>query len=504
MKQLRWVAMALSVGLLTGCPGVNLNPSTLNQINTLLGEYGISLKTVDPTTGEAKTYSEAEISSVVGEDGKAIAYKFENGKMVFRPSKEGQQKITIKFKDGTTQQFTIEGKQSETRFNGDVAFIPDASGQGFTTEVGIGTTIDVAARHDAFIEQMAAKRVKLTVGSANLDGLTPETIRAVYFDRMKLPNFTYVVESGALKVDPNLFFMAREYHEHNGSYPPVRILYMSGTTLKVVLASMGSLPQLPNFEPPKPGDPPPPPPSPDAFTSDQTLNLDLTLSEEFAGKTVEQYEMEHQLQAGVPKPGEAPPPPDPEEMAAIRDKINQYAVTFTVPGLTGVSSASVRAMFVGKMERPVMPPPMPGAPPVLIDLLGIGPTGELKLDPMMVHHMFGFWSGPLQQDTANFPWVRIFYVDGTGRHVAKFRFKSPGASWFVSPPNWTVPMPPSDWPPGEPWMPPPPPLEAFGPDHVVLSTELEVDTVVSAPELATYRSNLQMAEGENPSTPGSL
>lgn len=504
MKQLRWVGIALSVGLLTGCPGVaNLNPNTINQINALLGEYGISLKTVDPSTGTAKTFAEADIDSVIGEDGKPIAYKFESGKMVFRPTKEGQQKITVKFKDGTTQQFTIEGKQGDTRTSGDVAFIPDSSGQGFTTEVGIGTEINVQERHQQLQNAMATKRIKLTFGGAAIDGLTPLTLKAVYFDRMKLPNFAYVVESGALKVDPNPFFMAREYQERNGSYPMIRVAYMEGTTLKVVIAKMTSLPQLPNFEPPKPGEVPPPPPAPDAFTSNQTLNLDSSLTESYAGKTLAQYETENQLLVNVPRPGEAPPPPSATEQAAIREKINQYAVTFDVPDLAGVASASVKAMFVGKMDRPLVPM-APDQPPVLIDLLSISSTGSIKLDPMMVHNIYGYWKGQLQGNTSNFPWVRIYYATNTGAKVVKFRFKPTGPSWFVTPANWTPPTKPADWPATEPWMPPPPPIDAFGANRLALNAELEFDLVTSAPALETYRTNLRNATGPNPSTPGSL
>lgn len=485
MKNLRWVGVALSVGLLTGCPGANLDTNTLQTINALLGEYGFSLKTVDPTTGAAKTFAEADISSVVGEDGKAIAYKFESGKMVFRPTKEGAQKITVKFKDGTTQQFTVEGKQGDTRVNGDVAFIPDGSGQGFTTEVGLGTTIDVKARHDAFIDQMAAKRVKLTFDDAGIEGLTAQTIKGVYLDRMKIPPFNYVVESGALKLDPNVFYMAREYHRQNGSYPLLRVVYTKNTSLEVVLAAMSVLPQLPEFTPAKPGEVPPPPPSPDKFASDQSLDLDIKLAETLGPITLEQYEATTQLQTTVPKPGEAPPPPNATEMAAIQEKLNETAVTFEVSSLSGVSTSSVKAMWVGKQDRP------------LFDLLGINSTGNIKLDPHMIQNAFLLWNGPLARSTSNFPWVRVYVQDSGGAHVYKFRLKAASTpTWFMNPTGWTQPQP------GQPA--PPFPLDAFGVGRLVGNTDLEFDTIPSAPALETYRNTLRNASGENPGSTGTL
>ncbi|HEY9857208.1 MAG TPA: hypothetical protein V6D05_15800, partial [Stenomitos sp.] len=230
MKPWRNAAASLAlVTALAGCTGLDaLSPKTLNQINSLLGEYGLSLKTVDPTTGEAKTYSERDIQSVMGEDGSAIDYKFESGKMVFRPKKEGKQKITIRFKDGTTQQFTIEGKQGDTRVNGDVAFIPDSSGQGFTAEVGLGSEINVAQRRQEMQNAMAARRVALTVGGANLTGLTPSSMRALYLDHQKAPVFTYeVTAEGLLKVDPAFFYLAQQYYQHRNEYPLLRVAYVA-------------------------------------------------------------------------------------------------------------------------------------------------------------------------------------------------------------------------------------------------------------------------------------
>ncbi len=483
MRHIRWIGVALSIGLLTGCPGgLGLNPETLDQINSMLGEYGLNLKTVDPSTGEARTYQAADVSQVVGEDGKPIDYKFDGDKMVFRPGKEGQQRITVKLKDGTTQQFTIEGKQSDARMTGDVAFIPDGSGQGFTTEVGIGQAINVRERHGAIMDQMASKRIKLTFGSENLAGLSPDMIKAVYFDRMKLPPFTYAVVDGVLKVDPMHFFMAREYQKHSGSYPMVRVGYMKDGKLMVVLAAMADLPQLPDFTLPQPGQAPPPPPGPDAFASDQTLDLEIKMSESL-DMTIEAYETEKQLQTNVPRPGEAPPPPSDTEQAAIREHINEFGVTFNVSTLAGVGATDVKAMFVGKMERPMM------------DLLSIGTGGEVKLDPMMIGHAFQLWYGPLSSNTTNAPWIRIYFQDGSGGHVAKFRFKANTVpTWFSGPIGWDPPVR-SD---AIGWFPPQPPFGVFGTGNTVSGTDMEIGALETAVSLDTFRTNLRNKTGPNP------
>ncbi len=502
MNQLRWVALALSAGLLTGCPGVaNLNPNTLGTLNSLLGEYGLSLKTVDPTTGQAKTYAETDITSVKDEKGNKIDYKFESGKLVFRPVLEGNHKIFVTLKDGTTQQFTIEGKKTESpdaRFSGDVAFIPDSSGQGYTSEVGIGTTIDVEARHDAFLNQMATKRVKVTFNRAPIEGLTPLTIKAVYFDRQKLPMHAYVVESGVLKIDPQVFFLAREYQEAVGKLPMVRVAYLNAGTPTVVLADLSVLPSLPEWQPPQPGEPVVPPPPPEAFTDNQSVDCSVSFVEQPTG-TLEQYELDNGLQVNVPKPGEAPPPPDQGEMQEIREKINQYAVTFNVPDLATVSSASVKALFVGKEERPIAPMG-PGLPPRIIDLLSISSEGAIKLDPMMIFHLHGYWNYRLAKGS-DYPWIRVFYNNGTDK-VVRFRFKAANQSnfsWFTGL-NWT-PMPkPADWPADQPWMPPPPPFDLLGANRVVVDTDLDVGINLTPGTLDTYRTNLKNASGHNPGT----
>jgi hypothetical protein len=486
------------VGVLTGCPGgLGLDPQTFEQINAFLGEYGLNLKTVDPSTGEARTYSESDISQVVGEDGKPIAYKFDGGRMVFRPTKEGAQRITVTFKDGTSQQFTVEGKKSDSRMNGDVAFIPDGSGQGFNTEVGIGREIDVEARHGDYLSQMAAKRVALTFGGAPLPGLTRESIRAVYFDRMKLPPFTYQVEDGVLKLEPNHFFRAREYQKQHGSYPMVRVAIASDAKLKVVMAAMSSLPQLPDFTPAKPGEVPPPPPGPEAFASNQSLDLEIKLSESFA-MTLEQYEQEKGLLTNVPKPGETPPPPSQQEQDAIRAGIAEYAITFQVPELAGVRPADVRGMFVGKMPRPMMAMD-PNQPPVALDLLDITPEGNITLDSMMIGHAFQLWYGPMNANNAATPWIRIYYVKDAQNHVTAFRFNGAGPSWFTSPnaTGWTAPAKPGDA--DVHWMPPPPPFGSFGKTQPVV-TSVERFHYTTTDDARTFAEKLRGYPGPNPAT----
>lgn len=496
MRNYRWLGVALSVGLLTGCPaGLGLNPQTMDQINAFLGEYGLSLKTVDATTGEPRTFTESDVSQVVGEDGKPIEYKFEDGRLVFRPTKEGAQRITVIFKDDSRQQFTIEGKKADGRMSGDVAFIPDGSGQGFKSEVAIGGAIDVEARHDAFLQQMAAKRVTLTFATLNLPGLTPDSIRGVYIDRMKLQPFTYAVIDGALKVDPNHFFMAREYQARHGAFPLIRVAYAQDGKLVVVLAAMASLPELPAFTPSRPGEAPPPPPGPDSFKSGQKLDLEIKLRESL-DKTLPQYEAEKQLESSLPKPGEAPPPPNQTEQTAIRDRIRAYGVTFKVPALAGVPVANVKAMFVGKVERPVAPLE-PNQPPRPIDLLAIGAGGEVSLDSMMIGHAFQLWYGPLNQSGSDFPVFRIFYTKDNASRVAAFRFTS-APPWFTTPnaTGWTAPAKPGDAP--SLWMPPPPPFGSFGQGHVFETSDLEVADYSMSRTLDEFRQELRGKSPVNP------
>jgi len=498
MLRYRWLGVALSVGLLTGCPaGLNLNPQTLDQINAFLGEYGLSLKTVDPTTGEPRTFTEADISEVKGEDGKPIDYKFEGGRMVFRPTKEGNQRITVSFKDGTSQQFTIEGKKADGRMTGDVAFIPDGSGQGFNTEVGIGREIDVEARHGDYLNQMAAKRITVTFAGEPLAGLTPQNLRGVYFDRMKLPPFTVVVENGSLKIDPNHFFMAREYQARHGAFPLIRVAYVQDGKLVVVLAAMAALPQLPSFTPSRPGDPPPPPPGPDAFASNQRLDLEIKVRESLT-MTIEQYEAEKQLESSVPKPGQAPPPPSQTEQTAIRDRIRNHGVTFKVANFAGVSVGHVKAMFVGKMERPIAPV-APNEPPRPIDLLSIGAQGEVALDSMMIGHAYQLWFGPLNQSASDFPVIRIFYEKDGARRVAAFRFKSGGGpAWFTTPNavGWSAPLKPQNA--DAFWMPPPPPFGSFGENKAVEGSGLEIADYSTPSTLDQFRQQLRGWATSNP------
>jgi len=496
MLRYRWLGVALSVGLLTGCPaGLGLNPQTMDQINSFLGEYGLSLKTVDATTGEPRTFTASEVSQVVGEDGKPIDYKFEDGRLVFRPTKEGAQRITVIFKDETRQQFMIEGKKADGRMTGDVAFIPDGSGQGFKSEVAIGGAIDVEARHGAFLQQMAGKRVTLTFAGTNLEGLTPQTIKGVYIDRMKLQPFTYAVVDGALSVDPNHFFMVREYQARHGAFPLIRVAYAQEGKLVVMLASMASLPELPAFTPSRPGEPPPPPPGPESFKAGQKLDLEIKLRESLE-KTLLEYETEKDLKSSVPKPGEAPPPPNVAEQDAIRDRIRSFGVTFKVPALAGVPLGNVKAMFVGKMERPVAPME-PNQPPRPIDLLAIGAGGEVSLDSMMVGHAFQFWYGPLNKSGSDFPVIRIVYVKDNARRVAAFRLKS-GPAWFTSPGavGWTAPAKPGDA--DARWMPPPPPFGSFGQNQVVETADLDTADYPMPKTLDEFRQELLGKSAVNP------
>lgn len=416
MKQYRWVALALSAGLLTGCPGLtnNINPNTISQLNALLGEYGLSLKTVDPTTGEAKTYAEADITSVKDEKGNKIDYKFEGGKLVFRPVLEGNHKIFVTLKDGTTQQFTIEGKKTEKadeRFSGDVAFIPDSSGQGYTTEVGIGTTIDVEARHDAFLNQMAAKRVKVTFGGGQLTGLSAASIKAVYLDHQKAPHFAYEVTSeGALKLDPPFFFLAKQYYEHRQEYPLLRVAYLNGGTLTVIVAKLTSLPKLPDMPKPQPGSPPPIPPGPDQFEANQTLDVAVAGSE--TPTDLATYEQQTGLQGQLPPPGGFQPT-DPNQ-DAFRQQMLANAITLPVVLPTG---SKVGAYWVGRMMRPGM------------DVLEVTSTG-VKVDPMLFLQLRAYQVAVLKNDTT-FPWVRLAYAKATGGwEVTRFRLKNP--TWWTT------------------------------------------------------------------------
>lgn len=474
MKQVRWVALALSVGVLAGCPGGGVNQSTISQISSLLGEFGVSLKTVDPSTGEEKTYAKEDVSQVVDESGNPIDYSFDaEGKMVFRPTKEGDQTVTLKLKDGTSQKFSVNGKSGGARQNGDVAFIPDASGQGFSTKTAFGSTINAKQERLNAINGMANVRIKLTFGQDKLPNLSKTNIKAVYMDRMRAPmDAVEVTDSGDLKLDPAFFFHAREYHKLNNAYPPIRVAYLNGTTLTIVVAKMTALPTLPAFTPSKPGDPPPPPIPPESFTAGQTVDLSDSMTDTAA--TLEAYESANQLMAGVPKVGATPPPPNAGEQQAIFDKMKSYSVLFDLPVTQGLTKASIKGVMVARMDRPAM------------DIMEVTASGSLRLDPNLVMSMFSYYKGPLAG--ADTPWVRIMFEDGTTKKVLKFRIKTTAIPTWFSGISYVPPQPPSPIPPG--WMPPPPPLNLLGTGNAVASASLEVAAVVTVTDPAAYKQNL--------------
>lgn len=460
MKQMRWAALALTVGLLAGCPN-GVSPGAISKISSLLGEFGLSLKTVDPSTGEEKTYAKGDISQVVDDSGKPIDYSFDaDGKMVFRPTKEGEQTVTIKLKDGTSQKFQVNGKSGAAKQTGDVAFIPDASGQGFSTKIAVGGSINAKQERHNAINGMANVRIKVTFGQDKLPGLSKTNIKAVYMDRMRAPmDAVEVTDSGDLKLDPAFFFHAREYFKLNNAYPPIRVAYFNDNKLTIVVAKMTALPTLPDFTPSKPGDPPPPPIPPEKFTSGQILDLTDSMTDTAA--SLEAYETANQLMAGVPKVGATPPPPNAGEQQMIFDKMKQYSVLFELgQSYQGLTRASVKGVMVARMGRPAM------------DIMEIS-TSSIRLDPNLVMSMFSYYKGPLEGK--NTPWVRIWFTEGTANKILKFRIKTTAVPQWFSSLTYNPPTPPNPIPPG--WMPPPPPLDLLGTGHDVAFANLEVNGV---------------------------
>jgi|GEM_PF-1917153 hypothetical protein len=446
-----WKIAPLSVTLLVGCtalqtgglsPGA-VNPSTLNAVNNLLGQFGFSLKTVDPNTGTAKTLSQSDVTTVTDDSGNPVQYSFNsNNQMVFRPNKAGQQNIRVTLQDGTVQQFQVNGQQASdpnaAPQTGEVGFVPDASGQDFSAQVAVGGTVDVAGQFQQQHQQAISNRVTVTFGGTGISGLTANTIQAVYFDRQKLPPFAYSVDAtGDLQLDPQTFFLAQRYSKDNGGLPPVTVAYNNGSTLTVVVANLLALPNLPTFTPPTPGQPAPPPPPPGQFTGGQFI--DTTIVSTDTPTNLATFESANNIFVKLPTPGKAIPAPLPPGQDPFVKKLNQYAVT--IPGLLpGTAQTAVKGVWVGRFARP-------GA------VLNVGATGDISVDPNLIFEVRAYQT-LVYKDTTNtqFPWVRVAYANGQGQVVvAKFRFRASvlneqvnGQAWW---PLSFAPQLPSNFPP---------------------------------------------------------
>lgn len=487
MKQLRWAALALSATLFVGCTGAGtaLSPGATNAISALLGEFGFSLKTVDATTGQEKTLTNSDIDSVVDENNKAVPYSFDSsGKLTFKPNKEGASTIKVKMKDGSVQQFNVEGKTGAAKQTGDVAFIPDASGQGYTTKVAVGGTINATEERQTVMNNMADKRIKLTFGEGKLEGITKANFKGMYLDRMRVPmDAIEFTTDGYLKLDPAFFFNAREYFKSVGSYPPIRVAYIkSGTAITVVVGKMAGLPTLPDFTPSRPGEPPPPPIAPDKFTSNQTLDLALGEIKEYPDFAAAETAMGGAMNVvGV---GATPPPPDPTMLA----NINKYGVSFNLPATAGLTKANVKGMMIARHDRPVM------------DILTLEASGSglfFKLDPMSGIDYLQTYRFAMNKQFS--PFLRIFYMNGTTPAVLAIRVKKTvldGGWWnAITFPNVT---PPNPIPPN--WMPPMPGPEILANNAPVPSVDLEVfpKTFANMTELDLYRRSLIASDSINP------
>lgn len=464
MKRFAWVAVALSAGLLTGCPDL-MTAKNIEAINSALAEYGFSLKTIDEKTGQEKAFTNQDVEGVYAEDGTKIEHSFDaNGKLIFRPKKEGEQQVRVKLKDGTVLPLKVEGKKGETRMTGDAAFIPDSSGQGFTTEVRVGGSIDVKARHDAIQSEVASSRAKLLFGA---EGLKPATLRAVYVDRQKLPPFSYAAtEDGNVMVDLSAFFFVKHYQAQFGKLPPVRVAYQASDKITVVVATLATVPELPEFNPPKPGEPAPPPPRPDQFKAGQEIELENRAVVQ--ANSLAAYEQENSVRDEFAAPGEAPPPPP----AANEDpllKIQQYAPKFEI-GLVGVTKDKIRMLVVGKQVRPNF------------DLVDIDGSGHVKLDPMLLYSIrMEQFRIKQQTGTATMPNLRIFYESNTGIKERKFTLKPvPDNHWL---PMW-APFPQ----PGQPFF--PPAMDRLPQNQTVLVTELDI-VGVDAPVVGDLKLHIQ-------------
>lgn len=417
MRRSAWVPLMMSLGLTAGCTPGALTPNTINQINSLLGEYGFSLKTVDPTTGKAVSLSQSDVDSVFDDQGNKVDAKFDtSGKLVFRPTKEGQQTIKVKMKDGSFRTFQVNGQKGAAHQDADVAFIPDSSGQGFSSSVAVGATIDPAAQFSQQETAIAAKRVKVTFGGAALDGLTAASVKAVYFDRQRLPQPAYGVDAnGALMLDPNLFFLVQGYKLNNsGALPPIRVAYLKGGTLTIVFATLSNIPSLPTFTPPQPGSPPPPPPTPDQFAAGQVI--DCSISGTDTATDLGAYESANGFQINVPQPGQFGPPPLPPNQDPFRKKALQFAVNVPLNLPSGATAANIKSYWIGRFPRPVM------------DVINVA-SGSVVLDPMVMFQV-RMYQTTLLNDPTLFPWVRIVYSDSTGMTVYKFRIHSPAPGWW--------------------------------------------------------------------------
>lgn len=484
MRDMRWAALALSLGIMVGC--TSLTPGSVNQISSLLGQFGLSLKTVDSTTGAEKTYTQADVDTVVDSDGKAVSYKFDDsGKMVFTPNKAGPQTIKVKLKDGTVQQFDIEGKSGGPMQTGDVAFIPDASGQGYATKVAVGSTINVVQEKQTMVNNMAGKRIKVTFGMDKLEGLSKDKIKGIFMERSFAPMDAFnVTASGDLMVDPAFFFTAREFYKINNSYPKVRVVYLNpDNKLVAVVAQMTALPTLPDFTPSKPGEPPPPPISPDKFTAGQTVDLSDATTEEVT--SLDAYMQEVGLVNVVAKVGATPPPPNPQEQQQQFTRMKARSVLINLPGaFSAVSTSSIRGIMVGRMERPAMD---------VMAFRSSTSTSSIRLDPNLVISWFSYYKGPL--GGIDSPWIRIWFVDGNVNKVLKFRILTASIPDWLKNINYTPPQPPNPIPQG--WMPPPPPVDLIPAGMIVGESAVEASVeLLGDPD--TYQQNLFNSTLKNP------
>ncbi|MBU6429362.1 MAG: hypothetical protein KGR26_10150, partial [Cyanobacteria bacterium REEB65] len=247
--------------------------------------------------------------------------------------------LTIKMKDGSERQISINAKTGSSTQTGSFAFIPDSTGQGFSAVGGIGQQVNAQEQFQQQESTMEAKRVELTFNGSVLSDLAGSATvpgtqfkGAIFMDRQQLPATAFEIEaSGSIRIDPNVFFMAKAYQQANGSLPMFRIAYMSGGKLTVVLCSMSQLPTLPNWTPPTAGQPVVAPPTPDQFTVGQTVDLTIVSTEQ--DTTLADYISSHELQAGLPAPGQAPPPPNQQEQQTFENTVDSMALTFQT-GLT--------------------------------------------------------------------------------------------------------------------------------------------------------------------------
>ena len=265
---MRRITLGLFALSLAGC--TSLSPSQINNAASLLKQFGLSLKTVNAETGEEETLDKNDVSSVTDEDGNKIDYNFEDsGKMVFRPKKSGKQTVTVNLSDGSSREFEVEGQEGNDRVEGEVGFVPDASGQSVTSEVAIGGKVDPIKKQQEQLQQFAGKRIRVTFGGQGLPGAPlPGSLKALILDKTEFPIFSaQIVEGGKLDVEPQVFFFVRDFKGQKGVYPDVTVAFNYQNKVRIVKATLSSLPELPAGQPDTT--------KPDQFSSGQTLDLTL-------------------------------------------------------------------------------------------------------------------------------------------------------------------------------------------------------------------------------------